>query len=163
MVLGKRVSWPSVGRAQRSTWLPGQNQKLYVTSASQVNDNSTDKRQLAAIQDIKSKVPTAKVEFIEIDLGSFSSIKKGADDFLRYTYPMFILVKCRRGSRPNITIARKQSSMSCSTTPASCVSPTQRPLKVLRSNSAQTTWVTSSLQSYSSPLLSRLQKPATQV
>ncbi|RPB14759.1 NAD(P)-binding protein [Morchella conica CCBAS932] len=52
----------------------------------------TESKALAAIQDIKSKVPTAKVEFIEMDLSSFSSVKKGADDFLSKETKLHVLL-----------------------------------------------------------------------
>ncbi|KAI5851308.1 hypothetical protein DFP73DRAFT_149391 [Morchella snyderi] len=52
----------------------------------------TESKALAAIQDIKSKVPTAKVEFIEMDLSSFSSIKKGVDNFLSKESKIHVLL-----------------------------------------------------------------------
>lgn len=44
----------------------------------------TDHEKRVAINDIKSKVPDAKIEFIEMDLTSFESVKKAADEFLRF-------------------------------------------------------------------------------
>lgn len=50
----------------------------------------TDHGKMVAINDIKSKVPDAKIEFIEMDLTSFESVKKAADVFLRFVITQII-------------------------------------------------------------------------
>jgi NAD(P)-dependent dehydrogenase (short-subunit alcohol dehydrogenase family) len=46
----------------------------------------------AAIKDIKEYQKNANVEFVECDLGDFNSVKKAADEFLKFVLPPLILI-----------------------------------------------------------------------
>ncbi|KAF2415488.1 NAD(P)-binding protein [Tothia fuscella] len=59
--------------------------KLYLTAR-------TREKYDAAVRDIKSATPNANIEFLELDLGSFSSVKRAADQFLAENDRLDILI-----------------------------------------------------------------------